>query len=115
MLHVHAGSPTVLLHVGRELGTTWSAARPDVAGADLVLDVDVGIHGDVDEVVGGVAATDAVAAPVVGEADLLDEPVPEPQGAHPVGDQDPGLDGGARRDDGGPTAVLQPTLGRQPR
>ena len=67
------GAATVVLDVRREPFAAGPSARPDVAGADLVLDEHVRVHRDVDQVVGGVALGDAVAAPVIGQPHLLDE------------------------------------------
>src|SRR5690606_2006711 len=90
------------------------AARPHVAGHRLAfLDVDVGVEHQRHQVVGDVAGDEAAAAPapVVRQADLVDDAAPDAQRPHPPGDQHPGLDDGAAGDDRGPAAVGQPHLG----
>jgi hypothetical protein len=69
-------------------------APSDVAGGGLaLLDVHVGIEGQLDQIVGRVAGHQALAAPMVGKADLMGDATLDAQGRHPVGDQDAGFDG----------------------
>ena len=92
------------------------AARPDVAGPDLgLLDLHVRIERDPEQVVGAVAADDGVLPdpPVIGHPNLVHRAAGYDQRRHPVGDQDPCLDRGARGDQRGPAVGLEPALGRQ--
>src|SRR6202012_1003798 len=93
---------------------TGPAAGPDVDGQRLdLLDVNVRIETQVHQVVGAVAGGGPVAAPVVGQPDLVQRPALDGQRAHPPGDHDPGLDGAAGRDDRGPAHVVPLAVGGQ--
>src|SRR5436309_1116666 len=83
-------------------GAARASSRLDVAGPDLVLDVHVGLHLHVDEVVLRVALGDAVATPVVGQADLLHPLVSQPERTHALGHQHPHLDRGPGGHHSGP-------------
>src|SRR5690606_39524358 len=70
---VGAGTSTVPVEQVEQLPAAGTAPRADVAGAGLgLLDEDVGVEGDPEEVVGGVARDQALAAPVVGQPGLVD-------------------------------------------
>src|ERR1700761_1873604 len=109
-----AGPLQVRLHQREQGRPTGPAAGLDVDGQRLdLLDVNVRIKTKVHQVVGAVAGGDPVAAPVVGQPDLVQPPALDGQRGHAPGDHDPGLDRAARGDDRGPAHVLQVALGGQ--
>src|SRR5690606_9517151 len=111
-----SGPALVRLDQLAQIRPAWPPAGQDVAGRRLrLLDVDVRVQGDAEQVVAGVACRQAVAAPVVGDPDLVYRPPLHPQRPYPVSHQDPGLDRGAGGHDGGPATGLQPALGGQAR
>src|SRR5690625_1398581 len=105
---VRSGPLAVFGYVCQEFWPSRPAPGPHVARADLrFLDVDVDVERDAEEVIRGIAHDQAVGAPVVGQPHLVDGAPRDPQRAHAIGDDDAGLDGGARGDDVGPTDVFQ--------
>ena len=108
------GPAAVFLDVREQGFSDRTAARLDVAGADLaLLDQHVRVQDDADQVVRRVTGDQALAAPVVGQPGLMDDPPVDAQRVEPVGDHHPGLDRGAGGDDMRPAQVLEPALGGQ--
>src|SRR5690625_1423512 len=104
---VGARSLAVALDEGGERRAARTAAGAYVAGARLgLLDEDVGVEADAEQVVGGVAGHQAVAAPVVGQPHLVHDATRDTQRAEPVGDHDTSLDGGPRGDDVAPAQEI---------
>src|SRR5690625_1868070 len=91
---VGARSLAVALDEGGERRAARTAAGAYVAGARLgLLDEDVGVEADAEQVVGGVAGHQAVAAPVVGQPHLVDHAPGDAQRAAKVGVNDESFDG----------------------
>src|SRR3954447_20651733 len=98
-----AGAFAVTGDERRQLWPPRTAARADVDGQRLdLLDVHVPVERDGRELVEGVALGDAVRAPVIGHADLVDDPPADHEWRHPVGDEHLRLDRAAGGHQRGP-------------
>src|SRR2546430_1414640 len=109
-----ARAPAVVLDEAREGLAARAAAGPDVARGHLVLgDVGVQVEYLREQLVGRVPGDQAAAAPVVGQADLVDRAAVDAQRLDAIGDHHARLDRRARGDDRRPVTVLERALLRE--
>src|SRR5947208_7854260 len=111
-----ARTALVFAHQVRPRLAAGPAPRPDVTRERLdLLDVGVRVEAHRGQLVGRVTGAVPRAAPVVGQADLVQPAALDGERGHPLGDQNARIDRVTAGDGHGPAQVVQAPYGRQPR